>query len=57
MFNFINFMVRMRCGFDAGAELLKNEMLAAAKFIVRQQESQTDAKLHDNRRTSSLHGK
>jgi len=43
----------------AGAELLKDEMTAAAKFIVRQQESQIEAKssYHDNRRISSLHGK
>ena len=42
----------------AGSDVLKDEMVAAAKFIVKQQESQIDAKysFHDNRRINSLHG-
>jgi len=46
-------------GLGAGAELLKGEMMAAAKFVLREHESQIDARnsFHDDRRISSLLGK
>ena len=45
--------------FGAGAELLKDEMVAATNFIVRRHESQIETRngFHDNRHISSLHSK